>query len=132
MVQHEKSGVGAQQRLNEVQPQEALLIAGDPVKFHAELHQGPHDGVVLQRTDQHMVTGTQKALEGHVQRGGTAGGEDHVVRVRVVEEGGKLFPQGQGFHARLLRRAVNAPVDVDADFVNVVFHCVADAGGLWK
>ena len=72
MVQHEKPGVGAQQRLNEVQPQEALLIAGDPVKFHAELHQRPHDGVVLQGADQHVVAGTQKALECHVQRGGTA------------------------------------------------------------
>ena len=55
-----------------------------------------------------------------------------MVRVRVVEEGGKLFPQGQGCQACLLRRSVDAPVDVDADVVDVVFHCVADAGGLWK
>ena len=54
-----------------------------------------------------------------------------MIRVRVMKKCGKLFPKGQGFQAGLLRRSVDAPVDIDADFVNVVFHCVADAGGFW-
>ena len=127
MAEHKQLRVRADERLDQITPQEALTVAGNTVEGNTELNERPHDRIVLQRADEHMVTRLQQPLDRQIEGGGIAGGQNDMVRVAVVKKCGKLLAQCQRFQPDLLRRRIHAPIDAGTYAVQIVFHLVTDA-----
>ncbi len=128
-------GAGGQAAGEGLDPQTPVLCAGDPGKGDAsalQLHQRPHDGVVLHSGHQHMVTGLEEALQQDVQTLGDVFGKDHVLAVLPAEQLAQHLP---GLVYGLLHAVgplVTAPVDVAARLRQKAIHGVRHGPGLGK
>ena len=80
-----------------------------------------------------MITGLQRALDGHIQAPGSTGCQNYMgSRLRKVKELRKTFPQLQCYQSRILGTAVDTAVDGGTHLVHIVFHGPADTLRLGK
>ena len=89
MQHHHRFGVGTEHALQLVQAKASVGIAGDALQKHAillQLHQGTHHSIMLHGRGQHMISGTQKALQQYVQRCRNAGIQHHILCLRRIEQ----------------------------------------------
>ena len=127
MIQDQHFRLFAQAALERIEIQPPGRVAGDAREIHTELHQRPHDRIVLHGADKHAAAGAQAALDGQVQRRRRARREQDAHRLGMVEKGAELLTQAERFQLRLLCGGIDAAVHARADAVEIVAHALAHA-----
>ena len=97
--------------------------------FRQALDEGAGNGVVLIAGDDHPAARLDQGVNGNIQPVGGIEGKDHLLRLRHMEQRGRLLPAGKGGIRRVHGRPVASPAGA-GQMVDGPGRCPGHAGRL--